>query len=150
MVDSLNQEGSETMNRWIAMLGICVLLALPCLAHPTDFDSAPEVVVPEKILDAREILDQFYRGELKEVYARFSDGFMKEMSQENLTAVRKDISDKLGLEIMVLTEKMEQIDAYDVYVRRARFEKFDQVIEVRINFLSDNSIGALVFAQERK
>jgi hypothetical protein len=150
MANSLIQEGSETMKRWKALLGLCVLMSLPCLAHPTDFEPAEEVVVPEKILDSREILDQFYKGELKDVYARFSDGFMKEMSQEQLTAVRKDISDKLGLEIMVLSEKMERVDTYDVYVRHARFEKFDDVIEVRINFLSDNSIGALVFAQERK
>ena len=45
---------------------------------------------------------------------------------------------------------METIEGYKVYVRRARFENFPEVIKVQINFLADNSIGALVFAQEKK
>jgi hypothetical protein len=138
------------MKKWVAVLGLSVLMGLPCLAQVAAVETMTEDAVSAEILDAREILDHFYKGELKEVYERFSVGFAAEMSRDQLTVIRKNVSDQLGLESEILNEKMEASEGYKVYVRRARFEKFPEVIEVQINFLADNSIGALVFAQEKK
>jgi len=83
----------------------------------------------------------FYRGELGRVHANFTAKFKEAMSLAKLRDSRREVSLQLGVETELLGEEIVSKDEFKIYVRRARFEKFDGIVEVVVAMREDHSIA---------
>jgi hypothetical protein len=92
---------------------------------------------PEPSVDAdelavvREYTQMLYRGELDLLHAKFSDEFSESFPLDKLSAVYEQIATNFGKETQVLREDSQRNEEYRAFVRFARFEKIEQVVEVQ-------------------
>ncbi len=109
---------------------------------------APRAATPRPAPDAamlakvHEYTERFYRGEIDSLYDEFSPGLKQELSLEQFSTVYEYVGENLGEEIQVVGEDAATNDEYRGFVRWARFEKTDEVIEIRWTLRrDDNSIA---------
>ncbi|MDH3283705.1 MAG: peptidoglycan DD-metalloendopeptidase family protein [Acidobacteriota bacterium] len=72
----------------------------------------------------------FYQGELEKLYELFSSDMQAALPLDSLRAFREQAVSQLGVEKELLDESVTERDGFDVYLRTARFEKFDGAIHV--------------------
>jgi len=130
------------MKKLILCAALLALLGLPPLLA-----EQAEEVVPPQIQQARDYISMFYRGELKQVHERFSSGFKQEMSEDDLITFRRQVSEVLGVEKELLSEEIVEHGDYKTYVRKARFEKYDGAVEIKLSIRPDNSVAGLLIHQ---
>lgn len=136
----------------ILLLGLA-LVVLPAIAQDqlkTDQaqpDQAKIDTATQK--KGREYTTLFYDEQLETLHGFFTDDMKSSMTLAELTEIRKGLKAKLGAETELLGETTTAQDDYVVYTRRAKFEKFDGVIEVRWALRADHSIGALFVSEAR-
>jgi tetratricopeptide (TPR) repeat protein len=97
------------------------------------------------IAEARSILLLFYRGELDVVRARFSPGLARRISIEEFNDMRLKVARQLGPEREMLEESATRRPNGSIYVRRARFDRHSDDVEVVVELTADKSIDALEF-----
>lgn len=89
----------------------------------------------------RTLTDLFYKGEVEKLWERFDDPMKTALtSLEGVRAFRRQVSDQLGSEEAILGERVVKSPSGHIYVRHARFEKYDKPIEV---FWSFDDKGAI-------
>ncbi len=131
----------------ILMLGLA-LLALPAIAQ--DQAKTDETKIDAEMQKkGREYTTLFYEEQLETLHGFFTDDMKSSMTLAELTEIRKGLKAKLGAETELLGEATVARDDYVLYTRRAKFEKFDGVIEVRWALRADHSIGALFVSEAR-
>ncbi len=89
----------------------------------------------------RTFTEMFYRGDLAALYARFSDEMKKSFSREQLDAMRKRVQDSYGKEAKVLGEDSQTKGDFRRFVRWARFDRYEGVIEVEWILRKSGSIA---------
>ena len=117
------------------VLALAFLLP-PIVAAPAEPQASPEIA------KGRELTQLFYRGELSKVHGEFSREFKEAMSLETLRAHRVKLSNQLGVEKLLLDERIETAGDYRVYLRKCRFEKSEEDILVQWWFRDDGKLGA--------
>ena len=84
---------------------------------------------------------QFYDGDLGALHDRFSPEFKESLTLELLTALRENVREAYGQERAVVGEEQQSKGEYRGFVRWAKFEKVDGVIEVLWILREDDSIA---------
>lgn len=97
---------------------------------------------PTALALVREHTARFYRGETDLLYDQFSSELRQVLSLEQLSTLHEYVGQNFGKEIRVLAEDAQSNDEYRAFVRWARFDKIDEVIEIRWTLRrDDNSIA---------
>jgi len=92
---------------------------------------------------------QFYRGELDELYALFSDAAKEEFSMQNLIDLHDKVQTDYGEEVEIVASRKEEKDEYVAFFRAARFSLDERLIEVAWVIGSDDSIRGLYITPDR-
>jgi hypothetical protein len=91
----------------------------------------PEKKAPDPGLPVvREMTEQFYRGDLAKLHSRFSDQMKTILTVDKLVAMRAHVEKTYGKEVAVVGEDWQVKDKDRGFVRWARFDKYDGVIQV--------------------
>lgn len=121
------------------MLGNVLLLALSLNGEPA---TAPAAAAAAPEAAGRECTRLFYAGSIDTLWARFTPEMKTALkSVENLRSFRDGVSAQLGAETSVVSEKMDEVSGWSVYVRRARFEKAPVEILVQWSLDAKGGIG---------
>ena len=115
------------------------------LARRAGDEAASTTEDSPELSSGRAYARQFYRGELPELHARFAESLKSRMDLAALSAMHRQLNQQLGLETRLLDERVVAIAGSPVYVRRARFERFDGEVEVLIQLDPDRSVAGLMF-----
>lgn len=99
-----------------------------------------EQELPPEIERGREYVRQFYRGELEDLHGRFTPAFAQQVSLEAFTEMRRTAGIQLGPELTVLDERLGTVGESTLYVRKARFERFDGEVEVVIQLDPEGAV----------
>jgi hypothetical protein len=91
----------------------------------------------------RAYTEQFYRGDLEKLYERFSPEMRATLPLERLRALRAQIAERYGKEVAVLGEDSQVKGEYRGFVRWARFDRYDGVMEVQWILRKDDSVAGL-------
>lgn len=84
----------------------------------------------------------FYDGELGRLYAHFSDEARAALPLEQLAALRERMVAQYGREVRILREDAQTRGEYDGFVRWARFDRYDGVIELQWILSGDDTVAA--------
>ena len=135
----------------ILIVGTLLLLAVGCsspqepapqtestqLATATEAPATPPSTgsVTERdsalLEQGREYTERFYRGEIDLLYDEFSPGLKQELSLEQLSTVYEYVGENFGTQLEIVREDVGTTDEYHGFIRWARFEKTDKIIEIR-------------------
>lgn len=122
----------------------------PSAVPPLQVPATPPIVrsVAPPRIDARfakvhEYQARFERGELAELHALFSDEMKQTLPLEKLRALRAGVAERYGKEIKALGEDTQTRGKYRAFVRWARYDKYDGVIETIFMLRSDDTIAGL-------
>lgn len=97
---------------------------------------------PTALALAREYTDRFYRGQIDLLYDEFTPGLREVLSLEQLSTLHEHVGTNFGKETGVLAEDAQSNEEYRAFVRWARFDKTDEVIEIRWTLRrDDNSVA---------
>ncbi len=96
----------------------------------------------------RKYTEMFYASDLKALHDMFTDDMKAAMSFDAFVEVRRQLGLQLGDQQETLGEKVTVQDAYVVYTRRANFEKYPGVIEVRWVLSGDHKIAGVFMSPE--
>ncbi len=84
---------------------------------------------------------RFYRGEIDLLYDEFSPGLKQELSLEQFSTLYEYVGENFGKQTQIIEEDAAATDEYRGFVRWARFDKTDDIIEIRWTLRrDDNSI----------
>ena len=89
----------------------------------------------------RSYIDLFYRGELQELFNRFSEEMKQTLTLEQLTGLHRQVQKDYGEETEVVGEDFQVKGEFRGFVRWARFDKYDGVIELQWILRTDDSIA---------
>ena len=99
---------------------------------------APDAAMLAKV---HEYTERFYRGEIDLLYDEFSPGLKQELSLERFSTIYEYVGENFGVETQIIEEDAAANDEYRGFVRWARFDKTDEIIEIRWTLRrDDNSI----------
>lgn len=117
---------------WMLLVGW--LATSPLLAQEDSKDTTLE--------RGRWLTEQFYAGETETVWERFN-GPMREAltSQANLAAFHQQVSEQLGRETERLSERVDPVPPYEVYVRSATFEHGTSPVIVQWTLTEDGQVA---------
>lgn len=96
--------------------------------------------LPAEIQQGRALTRQFYRGEVEELHAHFTEEFARLMPLDAFIGMRRTMTRQLGAETELLEERQGTLGASTLYVRRARFAQHEGEVEVVIQWAADGSI----------
>ena len=116
------------------------LIAIALWGVPTDAQRMSDLENPE-IVKARAYTKDFYRGELVRLHGSFSPQFQRAMSLKQLQKFRRDVSLQFGLEKELIGEEVISKGEFKIYIRKARFELPDDVVELMIAMRSNHTIA---------
>jgi hypothetical protein len=89
----------------------------------------------QPFLDAgRERVAWFQEGQLDRLYGTLSERMVEAFTPEEILAFRAQMSADAGAEIEVIDERVVEENGLDVYVRRIRYERIAQLMDVIIAF----------------
>jgi hypothetical protein len=91
----------------------------------------------------RAYTEQFYRGDLDKLYERFSPEMRSTLPLDRLRALRAQVAERYGKEVAVLGEDSQVKGEYRGFVRWARFDRYDGVMEVQWILRNDDSVAGL-------
>ena len=98
----------------------------------------PDAAMLAKVHDYTE---RFYRGEIDLLYDEFSPGLKQEFSLEQFSTLYEYVGENFGKQTQIIGEDAADNDEYRGFVRWARFDKTDAIIEIRWTLRrDDNSI----------
>jgi len=104
---------------------------------PKTVTVAPPPPPPEPSVDAEELAvvhkytQMFYRGEIDLLHAEFSDELRESFPLPQLSTLYEQVTTNYGKEKEVLHEDSQRNEEYRAFVRFARFEKTEEVIELQ-------------------
>ena len=100
---------------------------------------APDAAILAKV---HECTERFYRGEIDLLYDEFSPGLKQQLSLEQFSTLYEYVGENFGKQTEIIGEDAAANDEYRGFVRWARFDKTDQIIEIRWTLRrDDNSIA---------
>ena len=98
-------------------------------------------VVSTELVRGRSIARQFYRAELDLLHEQFTPNFASHMTVEALTRMHETMRRQLGPEQELLGERLGSMaNGQWLYVRLARFDRYDGEVEVRVKLEQDLSV----------
>jgi len=96
----------------------------------------------------RELTQEFYDGKFDDLFARFSDELKQELPKPKLIFMHDGNMAKLGAETEVVSEHADRQGGYRRYLRRARYENYDGVVDVQWAFRDDDSVALFMMSPE--
>lgn len=129
--------------RWTTLL-----LALWVAAMPAPAQDGTDVEGIEMVR-GREYTTAFYKGELDQVYAKFTDGFKAQMSKTQFRKALLTVSTNLGVEQNVFGERVQFGEEYKAYIRLVEFSKDPAPHEVVWLLRDDLSIAGFRVTKAR-
>ncbi|MEZ4396809.1 MAG: peptidoglycan DD-metalloendopeptidase family protein [Candidatus Krumholzibacteriia bacterium] len=109
-------------------------LAVPAALLLVSLLALPARAALDAKAEGRAAVALFYAGELDSLYARFAPSMASAMSLEQLRDFRAGIEMQLGPEAQVYREDVAPADSVQVYLRRARFERGQGIVDVAVGF----------------
>jgi len=108
----------------------------PTAPSPAGVPVAPQTppqpnVDPAELTTVREYTEMFYKGQLDLLHAEFSDEMREVVPMEQLNSMFEHAVTTYGEEIRVIAEDMQTRDDLRGFVRWARFDKTEEVIEIQ-------------------
>jgi hypothetical protein len=85
----------------------------------------------EQFATVRRYTAMFYRGELEQLFENFSDEMREVVPREQLSAIHEHAVTNFGQETSVIAEDSAVKNDYRGFVRWARFDKTDAIIEIQ-------------------
>jgi hypothetical protein len=115
----------------------------PTSATPPATPPAPlrQPVDPAEVAAVAEYTRMFYEGRIEALHAKFSEEMQGVLSLEQLTAMYRNAVDNYGKETQVLAEDSDVKGDYRAFVRWARFDKTEEVIELQWILRPDDAIA---------
>ena len=131
------------MARTILIIGTLLLVAVGCSSRteppPAPAPASTELAEGDDLMaKVREYTERFYRGELDLLYEEFSPGLQEEFSLEQFSTVYEYVGENFGKETQIIGEDEADSDEYRGFVRWARFDKTDKIIEIRWTLRRDD------------
>jgi len=134
-------------------------LGPPERARTTEADET--ALPPQKILDLESVdagvrarvrlyTQLFYDGKLDELYDHFSAGMREVLPREDLEQLRRHTLETYGHETKLLGEEAAARGEFRAFVRWARFDKHDGIMEVQWRLRPDDSIAGFLIRPARK
>jgi len=111
--------------------------------HPLPVPTTASRPQPETAgLDtARRYTEMFYRGDLEPLFEKFSVEMRSVVPLERLVMMREHAVEAFGKEIGVIAEETDTQGEYRGFVRWARFDGTDEVIEVQWILRPDDEVA---------
>jgi hypothetical protein len=111
----------------------------PSVSSVAERPAAP-VTAPDAALRAKvhEYTERFYRGEIDLLYDEFSPGLKEEFSLQQFSTLYEYVGEHFGNEIQIIGEDAATSDEYRGFVRWARFDKTEEIIEIRWTLRRDD------------
>ena len=106
-------------------------------------------VMPPDWARVQGFTQQFYDGELDQLYASFSAGYKEEFSMQDLVDLRDKTLTEFGEEVEIVNTRKEENEGYHAYFRAARFSADERLIEVAFLIAPDESIAGLFITPDR-
>ena len=126
------------MVRTSLTVGTLLLVAVGCSSQ-TEPAAETHAAMLAKV---HEYTERFYRGEIDLLYDEFSPGLKQELSLEQFSTLFQYVGENYGKQIQIIKEDAATKDEYSGFVRWARFDKTDEIIEIRWTLRrDDNSIA---------
>jgi hypothetical protein len=120
-------------------------------AVPVAPQAAPQPNVdPAELTTAREYTEMFYKGQLDLLHAEFSDEMREVVPMEQLNAMFEHAVTTYGEEIRVIAEDMQTRDDLRGFVRWARFDKTEEVIEIQWILKRNDEIAGFFIRPARR
>jgi hypothetical protein len=136
------------MTRLSAGVALLLSLSLPLQAAPPAPEAPDRPVAGLELV--RDYTQQFYRGELAQLYLLFTDNLRKELPMERLMLMHRQMVDSYGKETEVVAEDSREKDGHRGFVRWAKFDKHDGLIKVQWILRGDDRIsGFFIVPAER-
>ena len=85
--------------------------------------------------------EMFYQGELDLLYQKFSDEMRGVLPLDKLSALYENAAKTYGKQSVVIAEDSKANESYRGFVRWARFDKTDEVIEIQWILRPDDTIA---------
>ena len=124
---------------------------------PTSPSAVEHAVAPGPAPDAavlakgHECTERFYRGEIDLLYDEFSPGLRQQLSLEQFSTIYEYVGENFGKQTEIIAEDAAASDEYRGFIRWARFDKTDKIIEIRWTLRrDDNSIAEFWIRPARK
>lgn len=92
---------------------------------------------------AKDVITNLQQGKMDSVVLHFDDIMKKELSQEKLKIVWKDLTNQCGNFIEYITVTNDKIDNYDIVFITCRFEKMS--LRMKTVFNNQNKVSGLWF-----
>jgi hypothetical protein len=96
-----------------------------------DLPAPRPAVDPEEFATVRRYTAMFYRGELDLLFESFSEEMREVLPMEQLSALHEHAITNFGTETRVIAEDSQVKNDYRGFVRWARFDKTDAIIEIQ-------------------
>jgi len=103
--------------------------------------AAPSAVDPAEFAAVREYTQMFYDGRLDELFDRFTDEMRQVVPRRQLEMIRDHAVETYGKETRVIGEDTQTKDDTRGFVRWARFDKTEDVIELQWFLKPDDRIA---------
>ena len=103
--------------------------------HAAASTPAPDAAILARV---RECTERFYRGEIDLLYDEFSPGLRQQLSLEQLSTLYEYVGENFGKQTEIIGEDAAANDEYHGFVRWARFDKTDEIIEIRWTLRRDD------------
>jgi len=144
---------------------VAILVALIPLAPASELARAAEGGTPaaplQKPLDlstveprvrdmVRIFTKLFYDGKLDELFTHFSPGLREVMPREALGKLHQHVLETYGHETSLLGEEAAERGEYRAFVRWARFDKHEGIMEVQWRLRSDDTIAGFLIRPAQK
>jgi hypothetical protein len=105
---------------------------------------------PADLATVRRYTEMFYRGELDSLFEKFSDEMKEVIPRERLAALHERAVTEFGSETRVIGEDSQTKGDYRAFVRWARFDGTEDVIEIQWILRPDDEIAGFYIRPARK
>ncbi len=114
-----------------------LLLAVGC-AGPQEPAAVTDEGDATLLQQGSEYTERFYRGEIDLLYDEFSPGLRQELSLEQFSTIHQYVGETFGTQLQIVREDVATSDEYRAFIRWARFDKTEQIIEIRWTLRRDD------------
>ena len=127
------------------------VMNVPTTAPATTPPPQPPAIDPVALATVRKYTEMFYEGQLDLLHAKFSEEMRQTVPMEQINLMFEHAVTTYGTETGLIAEEMQTRDDYRAFVRWARFDKTEEIIEIQwILKQNDEIAGFFIRPAKRK